>query len=107
MSPQKIPSLKGIYEVGIGVPDLETAIAYWQQFGYRVGAAGQLEAETAQALYQANSPLSSVRLFHQEADHGLIRLMQWAQPSNQGLGLSSMKARGNRWATTLTASTLR
>jgi catechol 2,3-dioxygenase-like lactoylglutathione lyase family enzyme len=96
------PSLAGIYEVGIGVPDLNAAIAYWQQFGYHVGETGNLTAQTAQVLYRVNSDLHSVRLFHQTADHGLIRLMQWDQPRNQGLGLSSMKVQGNRWATTLT-----
>jgi len=101
-----ISSLIGIYEVGIGVPELDAAIAYWEQFGYHTGELGHLSAETAQALYRVNSDLYSVRLLHQTADHGLIRLMQWAQPSNEGLGLSSMKVRGNRWATTLTADIL-
>jgi len=100
------PSLIGIYEVGIGVPDLDTSIEYWEQFGYCVGEEGNLSAETAQALYHTNSGLRSVRLLHQTADHGLIRLMQWEQPRNEGLGLGSMKARGNRWATTLTADIL-
>jgi catechol 2,3-dioxygenase-like lactoylglutathione lyase family enzyme len=96
----------GIYEVCIGVPDLDVAIAYWQQFGYRIGETGNLAAETAQTLYQVNSALRAVRLLHQTADHGLIRLMQWEQPRNEGLGLGSMKVRGNRWATTMTADIL-
>lgn len=96
----------GIYEVGIGVPNLDTAIGYWEQFGYRVGEEGNLSAETAQALYHINSDLRSVRLWHQTADHGLIRLMQWQQPRNQGLGLESMRVNGNRWTTTLTADIL-
>ncbi len=96
----------GIHEVGIGVPDLDAAIEYWQQFGYRVGKAGRLAAEAAQALYQVDSDLLSVRLLHQTADHGLIRLMQWEQPRNEGLGIGSMKVRGNRWATTMTADIL-
>lgn len=98
--------LIGIYEVGIGVPDLETAIAYWQQFGYRVGETGILASETAQLLYGVNTSLQAVRLLHQTADHGLIRLMQWQQPRNAGLGLGSMQVRGNRWATTMTADIL-
>lgn len=96
----------GIYEVGIGVSDLDSAIAYWAQFGYHVGEEGTLAAESAQVLYQVNSDLRSVRLVHQVADHGLIRLMQWQQPRNEGLGLGSMKVKGNRWATTLTADIL-
>ncbi|MGF1672758.1 MAG: VOC family protein, partial [Rivularia sp. (in: cyanobacteria)] len=53
-------------------------------------------------LYGVNSALRSIRLFHQNSDHGLIRLMIWENPINQGLGISSMKVKGNRWATTLT-----
>jgi catechol 2,3-dioxygenase-like lactoylglutathione lyase family enzyme len=100
------PAITGIYEVAIGVPNLEVATEYWQQFGYHVGEAGSLSAGTAQALYQTNSVLRSVRLSHQVADHGLIRLMQWQQPRNEGLGLESMKVRGNRWATSMTADIL-
>lgn len=99
-------SIVGIYEVCIGVPNLEAAIDYWQQFGYRVGEQGNLSASMTQALYQVNSPLRSIRLLHQTSDHGLIRLMQWEQPCNEGLGLESMKVKGNRWATTLTADIL-
>jgi catechol 2,3-dioxygenase-like lactoylglutathione lyase family enzyme len=108
-------SIVGIYEVCIGVPNLDAAIEYWEQFGYRVGQEGNLSATinaernsegTAQALYHVNSSLRSVRLQHQTADHGLIRLMQWDQPQNDGLGLESMKVKGNRWATTLTADVL-
>lgn len=100
------PSIIGIYEVCIGVPNLEAAIGYWERFGYRVGEEGRLSAKNAQTLYQVNSDLRSVRLSHQDADHGLIRLMQWDHPRNEGLGLGSMRVRGNRWATTLTADIL-
>lgn len=99
-------SIAGIYEVGIGVPDLEAAIQYWSHFGYRVGQEGSVSLPTAQALYHVNSSVRSIRLCHQTSDHGLIRLMQWNSPQNQGLGLESMKTNGNRWATTLTADVL-
>ncbi|NJR40713.1 MAG: VOC family protein [Leptolyngbyaceae cyanobacterium CSU_1_4] len=100
-------SIVGVYEVCIGVPNLETAIEYWQQFGYRVGQEGGFLATiNAQELYHVNSSLRSVRLWHQAADHGLIRLMQWEQSQNEGLGLESMNVKGNRWATSLTADVL-
>ncbi|MBN8561461.1 MAG: VOC family protein [Leptolyngbya sp. UWPOB_LEPTO1] len=98
--------ITGIYDVCIGVSDIDSAIAYWQQFGYSVDQTGSLSAESAQRLYQSNSALHSVRLTHQTADHGLIRLMQWEHPRNEGLGLASMRVRGNRWATTMTADVL-
>jgi catechol 2,3-dioxygenase-like lactoylglutathione lyase family enzyme len=95
--------IQGLYEVCIGVTDPDPLRIYWEQFGYRLGAEGELSASLAQQLYGVNSPLRSLRLYHQTADHGLIRLMVWARPLNEGLGLTTMKVRGNRWSTTLTA----
>jgi catechol 2,3-dioxygenase-like lactoylglutathione lyase family enzyme len=98
--------ITGIYEVCIGVSEIDSAIAYWQQFGYSMDQTGNLSAKSAQQLYQLNSALHSVRLAHQTADHGLIRLMQWEHPRNEGLGLASMRVKGNRWATSMTADVL-
>ena len=95
-------SIQGLYEVCIGVQDAQLLIQYWQQFGYRVGDIGELSATIAQQLYGVGSSLKSIRLYHQAADHGLIRLMEWDTPLNDGLGMVSMKVRGNRWATSLT-----
>jgi catechol 2,3-dioxygenase-like lactoylglutathione lyase family enzyme len=99
-------AIAGIYEVCIGIPDPIFAIQYWEQFGYRIGQVGELSADVAHQLYGVNSCLRSIRLYHQNSDHGLIRLMVWQNPTNQGLGLASMKIKGNRWATTLTADLL-
>ena len=90
----------GIYEVCIGVTDAISAIQYWQQFGYRIGEIGELTATTAYQLYRVDSALQTIRLYHQNADHALIRLMIWQNPTSTGLGVSSMKTKGNRWATT-------
>lgn len=98
--------IKGIYEVCIGVPDAVAAMQYWQQFGYRIDRQGELSATAAEQLYGVNSELRSIRLAHQNADHGLIRLMIWQKPVNEGLGMGSMKAKGTRWGTTLTADLL-
>jgi catechol 2,3-dioxygenase-like lactoylglutathione lyase family enzyme len=99
-------SIEGIYEVCIGVSEPIAAIQYWQQFGYRIDRMGELSAAAAKQLYGMNSALRSIRLAHQNADHGLIRLMVWQNPINDGLGMGSMKVKGNRWATTLTADAL-
>jgi len=106
MTQQQPTSLKGVYEVCIGIQEPITTIQYWEQFGYRIGQVGELPAEVAKQLYGVNSSLRSIRLYHQDADHGLIRLMVWENPRNEGLGMGSMKVRGNRWATTLTADVL-
>ncbi|TAF05808.1 MAG: VOC family protein [Nostocales cyanobacterium] len=98
--------IQGIYEVGIGVTEPIIAIQYWHQFGYRIGQVGELSPEAAYQLYGVNSPLTAIRLYHQDADHGLVRLMSWQNPTNQGLGMSSMKVKGNRWTTALTADLL-
>jgi len=99
-------TISGIYEVCIGVTDAISAIQYWQQFGYHIGEIGQLTAAIANQLYRVNSPLQTIRLYHQNADHGLIRLMIWENSTSAGLGVSSMKVKGNRWATSLTADIL-
>jgi catechol 2,3-dioxygenase-like lactoylglutathione lyase family enzyme len=106
MKQQSSTSIGGIYEVCIGVREPIAAIQYWQQFGYRIDRVGELSASVAQQLYGVNSDLRSIRLAHQHSDHGLIRLMVWQQPINDGLEMRSMKVKGNRWATTLTADML-
>ncbi|MBR8840482.1 MAG: VOC family protein [Stigonema ocellatum SAG 48.90 = DSM 106950] len=106
MTQEQQTAIEGIYEVCIGVPEPISAIQYWEQFGYRIGQVGELTAAAAKQLYGVDSPLRSVRLYHQNADHGLIRLMVWQNPVNEGLGMGSMKVKGNRWATTLTADVL-
>lgn len=100
------PSIEGIYEVCIGITDPLPMIQYWEQFGYRIGQVGKLHASVVKDLYGVNSSLRSLRLFHQNADHGLIRLMVWEHPINEGLKLMPMRIIGNRWATTLTTDVL-
>jgi catechol 2,3-dioxygenase-like lactoylglutathione lyase family enzyme len=98
--------MEGIYEVCIGITSPIRAIQYWEQFGYRIGCEGQLPDSAAYPLYGVNSSLKSIRLYHQNADHGLIRLMMWEIPTHRGLGMESMKVRGNRWAVNLTSDIL-
>jgi catechol 2,3-dioxygenase-like lactoylglutathione lyase family enzyme len=106
MTQKQQSQIEGIYEVCIGVIEPISAIQYWEQFGYHVGRIGELSAAAAHQLYGVDSSLQSIRLYHQNADHGLIRLMVWQNHINEGLGMESMKVKGNRWATTLTADVL-
>lgn len=87
----------GFYEVCIGVPDLAEAVAHWAAFGYRAGPTGTLDATAARALYAVDSALRSLRLLHQDADHGLVRLMQWERPTGPGLNMAPLRTVGNRW----------
>ncbi|CAF3637750.1 unnamed protein product [Rotaria sp. Silwood1] len=98
---------KKLYEVIIGTTDPESLIKYWQRFGYHVGDKGKLSEANALQLYGVKSKLQSIRLRHQSADHGLIRLYIWDKPTNNGLQLSPMKIIGNRWGAMLTNSILR
>lgn len=93
----------GVLDVMIGVPDLVTAIAYWELFGYRVGDIGGLDEQAARQLYGVPSALRAVRMWHQQADHGLVRLVQWDSPTGTGLGLAPFRVLGGRWTATLVA----
>lgn len=97
----------GLYEACVGVPDLAAAVADLERYGCRVGPIGELDASAAFALYGHDSALRSARLLHQDADHGLVRLMQWERPRNGGLGTGpDLRCIGSRWGVRLTASVM-
>ena len=98
--------ISGVYELCIGTPDPLQDLLYWQQYGYTPGALGGLDAARAEGLYGVRSSLRSLRLHHQDADHGLIRLMQWDEPRNDGLGLTGLRGLGTRWGAMLTENIL-
>jgi catechol 2,3-dioxygenase-like lactoylglutathione lyase family enzyme len=95
-------SIGGVYEIGIGTRDADSLVKYWERFGYRVGKTGELNEKEAAKLYGVKSKLKSIRLLHQDADHGLIRIMVWENPINEGLHLSRMNVLGNRWGAMMT-----
>jgi catechol 2,3-dioxygenase-like lactoylglutathione lyase family enzyme len=95
----------GLHELCVGVPDLATALDDFAAFGCRVGENGALDAAAAEALYGHRSALRSLRLLHGEADHGLVRLMQWETPRNDGVGLRrDLRGIGSRWGVRVTQS---
>ncbi len=96
------PTISGLYEICIGVTDPVPQIRYWEQFGYRIGPIGELSAVDAKRLYGVDSRLRSIRLLHQDAEHGLIRLLVWDKPTNDGLGLVRFITPGSRWTSMLT-----
>jgi len=87
----------GLFEAFHAVPDLTAALHFWEAFGYRIGAEGRLDAADAKTLYGVNLPLRSFRLQHQDADHGLVRLMAWDGAVGAGLGVRPMRGLGARW----------
>lgn len=102
------PTIGGIFEICIGVTEAEAQnqIRFWEQLGYRVGSEGRLAAADAQKLYSVASKLRAIRLLQQDSDHGLIRLLVWDQPVNEGLGLVRLMTPGSRWTSTLTKDVL-
>jgi len=97
----------GLHEVCVGVTDLDRALADFAAYGCHPDLDGSLDAESAQRLYGVNSAVRSIRLSHQNADHGLVRLMQWEQPLNAGLGLTAdLRCVGSRWGVRVTSSVL-
>jgi len=99
--------IRGLYESCIGVPDLIAGIRFWGQFGYQVRQHGELDASQAMRLYGVDSSLASVQLGHLDADHSFIRLMQWQQPINHGIGITkTLRQDGGRWGVVLTRSIL-
>jgi catechol 2,3-dioxygenase-like lactoylglutathione lyase family enzyme len=107
MSMAPAACIGGLYEACIGVPDLAQATAFFESFGCRPGPVGELDAGAARSLYGVDSALRSVRLLHQQADHGLVRLMQWERPLNEGLGIApNLRCVGSRWGVRVTQSVM-
>lgn len=90
-------AIGGLFEVCIGVSSFDEAIQYWSAFGFRAGPRGALPAADAKRAYGVDSQLQSIRLYHGEADHGLIRLMKWDAPLSDGAGLAPYRGHGSRW----------
>ncbi|MEH2142648.1 hypothetical protein [Nostoc sp.] len=94
--------ISGIFENCIGLKDIEATLKYWTEFGYREVNRGQLSAEQAGLLYGHASDLTSLRLQNgNSSDHGLVRLLSWKQPRNQGLGHTLPVVNGSRWFASL------
>ena len=65
----------GIYEFTIGVSSFERSVSFWESCGYHVGLKGELSSECSKKLYDVDANLESIRMFHQSASAGLVRLM--------------------------------
>ncbi len=88
----------GVYEIGVGVVNLKDALPFWEAAGYRAGPSGELSSRAAEALYGVDCGLKSLRLWHQDATAGLVRLLQWDTPMGCGLNMAPLKTHGNRWS---------
>jgi hypothetical protein len=86
----------GLYEVFVGVTDLEASVDYWRAFGYSELSRSRIDVGLGENLYGHNAGGDSVRLIG-SADHGLVRLIRWDTPRNAGLGTSGLRQAGSRW----------
>lgn len=94
--------ISGIFENCIGTRDLEGTLKYWAEFGYREVQRGQLNAEHTELLYGHASNLQSIRLQNgNSSTHGLLRIMGWEHPRNQGLADTLPMVVGSRWFASL------
>lgn len=88
----------GIYEFTIGVSDFDPSISFWESCGYHVGLKGELSSEHSKKLYDVDANLESIRMNHQNASAGLVRLMKWDKPLGEGLNMAPLRSFGNRWS---------
>ena len=94
--------ISGIFENCIGSNDVEATLKYWAELGYREVGRGQLSAEQAGLLYGYRSALTSLRLQNGNSfAGGLIRVMVWSKPRNDGLGYTLPLVEGSRWFASL------
>lgn len=88
----------GIYDIGVGVSDLERGQRFWESCGYTPGEKGHLTAAQAQSLYGVESEAACLRMTHQKATAGLIRLIKWEKPLGEGLNMAPLRTHGCRWS---------
>ena len=88
----------GIYEFTIGVSSLEYSVSFWESCGYHVGLKGELSSEQSKKLYNVDANLQSIRMNHQNASAGLVRLMKWDKSLGEGLNMAPLRSFGNRWS---------
>ena len=43
--------ISGVYEICIGTNEPDSALKYWEQFGFKKGVEGELSPEEAEKLY--------------------------------------------------------
>lgn len=95
--------ISGIFENCIGSNDIEISLKYWAEFGYQEVRKGQLEPAQAKLLYGHASNLTSLRLQNgNSSEHGLVRVMWWSEPRNEGLDNTLPVVVGSRWFASLT-----
>lgn len=91
--------ISGVYEVLLGVNDLDYATKYFNEFGFTVIEESRMEAKDAKEIYDVDSGFRSIRMQNGEIDtHGLIRLIVWDKPLGPGVSYCPPETIGQRMA---------
>ena len=91
--------ISGVYEVMMGVSDIDYALKYFEEFGFTVIEKASFSKEEVEQLYGISTSLTSYRLQNGSIDsHGLIRLLHWDAPLGPGVGYSRPETIGQRMA---------
>ncbi|MEM8920972.1 MAG: hypothetical protein AAGB25_06355 [Pseudomonadota bacterium] len=91
--------ISGVYEVVLGVDEATPAIDYFAEFGFTVVAEAELSENAATKLYGVPSAARVYRLQNGEIDtHGLLRIIEWAEPIGPGVGYAPPETIGQRMA---------
>lgn len=89
--------VSGVFEVMVGVGDLNAAAAYFQEFGFVEVDRASLSATEALEIYGVESALRSVRMQNgTTTTHGLVRLLSWESPLSDGVGYAPPMTLGQR-----------
>lgn len=97
----KVPDtgISGVYEVCMGTTNPAYAIKYFTEFGYHVIEEKTLSEKEALQIYGHSSALKSIRMQNGMIDsHGLLRLLVWESPLNEGVGFAPPRTIGQRLA---------
>jgi hypothetical protein len=89
--------VSGVYEAMVGATEADELARYFAEFGFRKVADGSLSADEAREVYGVDSALRSFRLQNGEIDsHGLVRILEWAEPLGPGVGYAPPETIGQR-----------
>jgi len=100
--------ISGVYEVMMGTDNASYAIRYFGEFGFTVVDSASYSRKEAEALYGVSSALKSYRLQNGNIDsHGLLRLLVWENPVNDGIGYAQPETIGQRMSVMKTNDIIR
>ena len=100
--------ISGVYEVFYATDDWDYTKRYFEDFGFHVVKESSLDEHSAQALYGYASRANSYRMQSGDIDsHGLLRVIVWDKPLNNGVGYCPPRTIGSRISVMMTQDIFR